>query len=481
MSSVVMPPEFTTERFVPSHFEAEHKTVIRGEEILFSSVAEDCVFYGEAGEMEASIFSISYIRNNTENQNRPVMFFWNGGPGSATSTLHLECFGPWLIGKDEKGEFQYSLNACDESILDLCDLVFVDPIGVGYSRLLDQNKKEKYYCVDGDARSVAFFMIEWLRRNGRWNSPVYICGESYGTIRACRVLAELGRSPYSESRKVPGIPVAGVILIGSAISMNGDGSRMMEPGVELVTAMMPAMAATNYYHHPEGKGTQETFVAQAWNFLKNELLCALFEGDDIAEERLEQDAQKLSEYTGMPKDYFIRNRLQVRSEEDFCMQVAADLGCRVDIYDSRMLSPLSGPYNAIGSANNVPLAVMNGLLGPKLGITMDRLYYTGNLTMNPYWNFDTEDIPFGKKTHLQCLKHAMDTNPDMKVLFASGLYDLCTHAGNTRYMLAHSGLPKDRLISREYPGGHGVYSSPEGKQMLFADVRAMLGAEDSND
>lgn len=330
MMGCCLPPEYTVEKFIPSHFEEGHVTQIRGQEIFFRSVSEDCVFYGEDGKMEASIFSISYMRQDVEQAGRPVMFFWNGGPGSATSTLHLECFGPWLMETDKNGNPQYGVKEEPESILDVCDLVFVDPIGVGYSRLLDQNKKEKYYSVDGDARSIAFFMTEWIRRNGRWNSPVYICGESYGTIRACRVLAELGRSPYSESRKVLGIPVKGVILIGSAISMNEEGNRMLEPGVDLVTAMMPAMAATNWYHHPEGKGTQEEFVANAWNFVREELLSALFEGDDCPEERLRADAVKLAEYTGMSEDYFVRNRLHVRSEYDFCTQVAADQGCRVD-------------------------------------------------------------------------------------------------------------------------------------------------------
>ena len=476
MSEIYMPPEYSVERFVPCRFEKEHSMEINGESVGFRSIAEDCVFYDEEGKAEATIFSISYLRKDVEKQNRPVMFFWNGGPGSATSTLQLECFGPWLLETDGEGKPVYGLKEAADGILDLCDLVFVDPIGVGYSRLLNQNRKEKYYSVDGDARSVAFFIAEWIRKNERWNTPIFICGESYGTIRACRVLAELGRSPYSESRKVLGIPVKGVILIGSALSMNQDGSRMLEPGIELVTAMMPAMAATNWYHHREGKGSQEEFVNKAWEFVKEELLGALFEGDNCPLDRVEKDASMLAYYTGMEKNYFLNTRLRVIREEDFCTQVAADLGCRVDIYDSRIRIPLKASYNVIGNANNVPLAVMNGILSPLLDIHMDRLYYTGNLTMNPFWNYKTEELPypFGQKTHVECLKSAMEANPHMEVLFASGLYDLCTHAGNTRYLLSHSGLPKERVTMREYPGGHGVYSSKEGKNQLFADVRRML-------
>ncbi|MDO5422554.1 MAG: hypothetical protein Q4F41_02365 [Eubacteriales bacterium] len=464
--------EYTVERFEPSRFVKSHQFMAGGQTIAFDSISEDCVFYGEDGKAEASIFSISYLRKDTDGK-RPVMFFWNGGPGSATSTLHLECFGPWLI-QTEEGKPRYGLVENPESLLELCDLVFVDPVGVGYSRLLNPEKRGKYFSVDGDARSIAFFIAEWIRRNGRWNCPLYLCGESYGTVRACRVLAELGRSPYSESRKVLGIQVAGVILIGSAISMKPDG-RLLEDGIELVTAMMPAMAATNWYHHPEGKKPQAEFVEEAWNFAKTELLSALFEGEDCPDERIAKDAKKLAEYTGMSEEYFRKTRLRLLSEQDFCVQTASDLGCRVDIYDSRVKIPLQADYNPVGNADNVPLAVMNGLLAPRLGIAFNRLYYTGNLTVYPDWDFDTEDLGPGlKKTHMGCLKAAMEANPAMETLFASGLYDLCTHVGNTRYALAHSGLPKERTIVREYPGGHGVYSSEEGKTRLMQDIRAML-------
>lgn len=475
MADESLPPEYALERFVPERAVREHVLKIHGEEIPFVSVSEDYVFYDEKGAPEASIFAISYLKKDAAG--RPVMFFWNGGPGSATSTLQMECFGPWQLAKDTDGKTVYGLQDADESILDICDLVFVDPVGVGYSRLLQPDKREKYYSVDGDARSVAFFIIEWMRRNRRWNDPVYICGESYGTVRACRVLAELGRSPYSESRKVPGIPVQGVILIGSAISMGSNPESLLEPGMELITAMMPAMAATNWYHHPKAEISQKDFVEQSWNFVREDLLGVLFAGDDCPQEKLESAAQKASYFTGLKKESLVKSRLHISSEEEFCMQVAADKGCRVDIYDSRVLSPLSGTYNVIGSADNVPLRVMNGLVAPRLGIAADRLYYTGNLTVIPTWNYDTEvpPAPLKKKKHIDCLRDAMKANPSMQVLFCSGLYDLCTHDGNTRYMLAHSGLPKSQYVHKEYFGGHGVYSSEEGKKQLFADVRELLG------
>ena len=471
MKQSKLPPGYTTERFTPGRFEEKHSVKIRGVSVPFQTIGEDCLFYSESGEAEASVFSFSYMRTEAESKGRPVMFFWNGGPGSATSTLHLECFGPWQMDRDESGKPVYGLKEDGDCLLDICDLVFVDPVGVGYSRLLDPGKREKYYSVDGDARSTAFFIVQWIKKYNRWDSPLYLCGESYGTVRACRVLAELGRSPYSESRMVLGIPVAGAVLIGLATSEDESG-RPMEPGLDLVTAMMPSMAAVNWYHHPEGKGRLEGFVEEAWSFVKGELLSALFEGDSCQDERVRELSGKLAFYTGMEKEYFVRNSLRLESEEDFMLQVAVDKGGRADIYDGRQLTSLQESYNSIGN-ENVPLAVMNGLLAPKLGIHMERLYYTGNLTVYPLWNFETEEVE-DKRTHIQCLKAAMESNPQMHLLMASGLYDLCTFAGNTRYVLSHSGLPMERVTAREYAGGHGVYSSEEGKRQFLQDVRKML-------
>lgn len=469
MPEIRLPDEFITETRKPIHYESEHSMVLKSGRISFRTVTEDCFIYGEDGAPEATVTSISYLRTDVQGP-RPVMFFWNGGPGSATNTLHLQCFGPWLIDSDDKGVFSYGLHEDADCLLDVCDLVFVDPVNVGYSRIFDKSKVMKYASVDGDARSVAFFMLDWLLKHHRWDSPVYICGESYGTIRACRVLAELGRSPYSESRKLPGLPVRGVVLVGVAC-----GTDVLEPGLDLGAAMLPGMAATNWYHHPQGKGEQLEFVQAAWEFAKHELIPALFDGDDCTDARLRAAAEKYAHFTGMPAEYFIKNRLVLQSADDFMTAVVAAEGSRVDVYDSRVTSPLDMPYNLVGDTN-VPLLVMNGLLAERLGVGRERLYYTGNLTLNPYWQNEGEPLPpHGKpKTHMECLRGAMLANKDMRLLVANGLYDLCTHAGNSWYIFSHAGLPRERVTQKNYFGGHGVYSTPEGKAQFLSDIRELI-------
>lgn len=460
---------YQTEKFESLGAIEQLEIPLRGGQISVSAVTEDHVFYDEDGRTEAAISTISYLRTDDGNTQRPVMFLWNGGPGSAVSMLQLECFGPYCMAKDEKETPLYSVEVEDDTILDICDLVYMDPVGVGYSRLLCEEAAEKYFSVDGDARSITFAIVSWLKKHQRWNSPIYICGESYGTIRACRVLEELGRDPFYGNRMMLGLPVAGVILIGSALSVGKEGTELIEPSLDLITAALPSMAAINWYHNHQNECSLEDFVEEAWEFGRTKLLPALFAGDACSEEEVKHVACQLAKYTGMDPSYFENSRLKLRSIDDFMTQVVCHKGMRVDLYDGRVTSSLTGSYNMVGDGN-MPIAVMNGILGPILEADPERVYYTGNLNVYPDWNYAAEN----GKSHMECLRAAAERMPEMKILMASGLYDLCTLAGNTRYQFTHSGIAEGRVINREYPGGHGVYSSKEGKAAFLRDVRELI-------
>ena len=154
------------------------------------------------------------------------------------------------------------------------------------------------------------------------------------------------------------------------------------------------------------------------------------------------------------------------------VQVAAGKGLRVDLYDGRKTQSLSSSYNVVGNGN-VPIRIMNGSLAKKLGVNGNRLYYTGNINVNDTWSMKTSD----SMSSMECLTSAMERMPDMQVLAASGLYDLCTLVGNTRYLFSHSGVKGKWLVNREYAGGHGVYSTKEGKAEFLLDVRTMIENE----
>lgn len=474
---MTLPALYNTERFEKMSVSAEHELQHRSGTIHFRSLVEDHFFYDENGTPEAVINTVSYLGDAEPGvSERPVLFLWNGGPGSATSMLQLECFGPYQMKKDEE---DHPINELEEDpgcLLDRCDLVFVDPVGVGFSRLLREEAAERYYSLMGDARSNAFAVLDWIRTHRRWNSPVYLLGESYGTIRVCRLLEEFGRNPMEGNRMMLGLPIAGVILVGVALSMDAKGGTF-DSAIDLLTAALPSMAATHWYHNIRGTGadgsdpvTEAEFTEQAWQFAARELRPAQFLGEDCPDSEIERIAGELSRLTGMSASYYIRNRLRLSSVEDFMLQVVQARGERVDLYDARMTFPLEGAYNLVGNGN-IPLQLMNGCLAERLGLGTDRQYYTGNINVNVGWNYEGLDHP----TNLECLRSAMNRMPDMQVLVASGRYDLCTLLGNTRYIFSHAGLGKTRLKMREYSGGHGVYSSAEGKREFLEDIRTMIG------
>ncbi len=462
---------FQTEYFQKLYAKSQQEITLRNGKIRVDTVTEDHIFYDCNGRPEAAITTIAYLRTDDGDTQRPVMFAWNGGPGSASSVLHLECFGPYCISSASEEMLAYGLECEPDTILDVCDLVYMDPVGVGYSRILNEERAADYLSVDGDARSITFAIVSWLKKHQRWNSRIYLCGESYGTIRACRVLEELGRNPFSGNLMMLGLKVSGVILIGSALSLDENG-HIIEPALELVTAALPTMAAVNWYHNKQSIGSREEFVEKAWAFCGNRLVPALFAGDDCPDEVIKKIAKELAEYTGVEAEYFEKTRLHLYDLEDFMTRVVSAKGLRVDVYDGRCTVPLKNAYNSVGDSN-LPLQVMNGLLAPKLNIETERLYYTGNLNVCKGWNYAVEN----GKSHMECLKAATERMPEMKVLAASGLYDLCTLTGNTRYQFSHSGIAKEKVIAKEYPGGHGVYSSKEGKAAFLKDVRELIAGK----
>ena len=467
---MAIPAIYNNEVFTKMSSVAKHGFEHVSGSFIVKSFVEDHVFYDENGCAEAVINTIAYTKDTDER--RPVMFLWNGGPGSATSVLNLECFGPYQMKKDADGMTQVNELVEDRHcLLDICDLVFVDPVGVGFSRLLNSKSKDKYYSLDGDARSNAYAVLDWIRAHRRWDSPVYLVGESYGTVRVSRLLEEFGRNPMYGNRMMLGLKISGVVLIGVALSIDGNGN-CCDPKLDLLTSALPTMAAVNWYHNHDKFGSyvsEADFVESAWRFAAKDLTPALFEGEECTEEEISRLAIKLGEFTGMDPSYFVKTRLRLNDVEDFMTQVLASEGKRVDIYDGRVAQPLAKAYNVVGD-NNIPLLLMNGKLAEKLSLNGQRLYYTGNINVNDGWSYSSSY----NLSNMDCLKNAMNRMPDMKVLVASGRYDLCTLLGNTRYIFSHAGLPKQNLIMREYSGGHGVYSSEEGKKKFLADVRTMI-------
>ncbi len=421
----------------------------------------------------ATIYSYAYFRSDVEDSSkRPVMFAYNGGPGSASLWLHLGLVGPRRVKLADEINLSavppFELEDNPNCLLDICDIVVVDMVGTGLGRLFDEGAKEKFYGSDADIRQLAMFVDGWLTRYDRHNSPVFLAGESYGTGRSALLAAELlGAGP--EDQDTLGISVSGILLLGT---------YFYEPTPFSQTALnLPSMAATNCYHHPGGKPELAEFVKQAYEFTGEEYLPAFYQGDVLPEERKAHIIERLAYFTGLEKDYLEQNWLDIPAR-DYMKLLLKDTHQVVGFYDSRYTWPdLPGIPDANVIADDPAMGQYTpayqagfALLRKELGITVERRSKGLAHGVNTQW-----DRKF-KRNPGQALAGAMRRNKRLNVFFASGLFDLCTTAGNARYLARHNKLDPSRITIGEYPSGHMAYLGEESAKMLGDDLRKFVSA-----
>ena len=475
------------EPFVESRFETKHEITVRGKRIPFSVIAEDFVIRDAAGEAEASIFSYSYLQcQEGKGPDRPVLFVWDGGPGCSAGTENLRSFGPWRLKTDPAtGEVPvnppYELEENPNCLLDVCDLVMIDPVGTGFAQNFNPDNN-KYYSVDGDAKAAALFIETWLNENHRWNSPRYLLGTSYGTIRCVRTVEEMNGGPFHKNGVHRSIPVNGVILTGAALAINETATSMTPEGIEPTLLLMRSMVATNEYHKGNKAPKALCDEAEAWAF--SELADFYANGGD--EEKRAALAAKMSEYTGLPAEVLLSFELKLPAAEVFTAMVLAGRGLDAGVYDARMTLPKNGNIGMADPAADDPgmgvytpalIGGMNGPLKEKLGIAFKRRFVYQDYGINGRWSwaFPEAVVPeLPARNHVQCLTAAMRRNQKMQVLFANGLYDLCAWSGTNKYTAENSELPAERTQFKEYPGGHMCYTDPEAAAQMAADIRDLI-------
>ena len=314
-----------------SRFESQGSVVLNGQTIPYRTVSEDNFFVDEEGQPTATIFSYAYFRSDVADPaTRPVLFAYNGGPGCSSLWIHAGLFGPRRVKLEDELHLPtvppFELEDNPHCLLDLCDIVLVDPVGTGFGRLIQEKARAEFYDADGDVKAMAMFIEQWLTRYNRRNSPILLAGESYGTGRSALLAAELlGAGPVKPDTL--GLSVSGIMLLGSTFFE----ANPAEPSaVNLIT-----MAATNHYHHPEGKPDRDAFIAQAFDFAKTEYLSALFQGDALPEAKQAAIAEKLTYFTGIETEFWIRHHLRIDMQKEFAHLLLKDQGLAVGFYDGR--------------------------------------------------------------------------------------------------------------------------------------------------
>ena len=469
---------FKSDGFTPARFETDNVLKLNGKKIPYHTVSEDNVFYDKDGKPIASIFSYSYIRSDIKDKkNRPVIFAYNGGPGSSSMWVHAGFLGARRVtyGKpDRPSSFgPYEVIDNPDCLLDIADIVLVDPVGTGYGVLIDPEQGTNFLGIEQDAEALLTFIEAWLRRHDRLLSPKYLVGESYGCTRSAEAA---GIAATRGKDRSYGIAFDGIVMIGNTVTV-GDYFGLGLP-VERSVIGFPTYAAVNWYHNKPSKQKVEDFVKEAKKFADEEYFLALYKGEEISEKEKKHIIDKVTYYTGVSKEYLIRNGLKI-DDATFRQEVIKKKGKAVSRFDGRITRDMLEPevveaekalwFDATADRySSYFYAATVGDILPGLGIKLDRSYVSSaNYYMD--WNKKVEYGTTGEQ-----LRNAMTRRHGMRVFFANGWYDLCTETGFVYHTLSHAGLPKDRVFFKGYKSGHMIYIGEDNIKELTTDIRKFI-------
>ena len=452
-----------------------HYTVTAGTIVLKEEQEKGSKSYGE--KAKASVFFVAYTLDNTgDTAKRPITFSFNGGPGSSSVWLHLGVLGPRCVETDQQGNLlqpPYRLIENQYSVLDQTDLVFIDPISTGFSRVVQGEEAKQFHGFNKDIESIGDFIRLYTTRYQRWTSPKFLIGESYGTTRAA------GLSGYLQERH--GLYLNGIMLISSVLDFQT--IRFMNGNDLPYILYLPSFTATAWYHNlldAELQVDLHQTLKEVEAFAVGEYTLALMKGTDLPEDERQEITRKLVRYTGLPIDYIERADLRVNIMR-FCKELLRAQGKTVGRFDSRFTgldrdsvgerfeydpsyTNILGPYTA----------TLNDYLRSQLKFESDLAYEILTDRVHP-WNYDTHQNQYVNVTDI--LRKAMTTNPYLKVFVASGYYDLATPYMATQYTFNHLGLDKSlqqNVSMSFYEAGHMMYVHQQSLIRLKKDLSCFI-------
>lgn len=455
-------------------FVSRHTGVFGGKRVEYVATVGETLIHDDKGQPTVRFVTTSYVAAGVNSASRPVLFAFNGGPSSASSILHMLALGPKrvVVGQDPANpETPTQTNDNQLTVLDVADLVFVDPAETGFSRILAAGRRETLYSVNGDAQSVSDFIVAWAKANGRETSPKYVLGESYGTIRAAIMAGQLANV----------MPLDGVFLFGQAVNMI-ETSQRAKNALAYATNL-PALAAIAAYHgrsaHRAGR-PPDAIVDEAYEFGMGEYLQALLAGNDLPERKRRRVASKLEQMTGIGVDYYLAHDLAITKIE-FAKELLKDRGQLLAIYDARFTSklPAAGepPRDPIVDIVNASSELFRQYFARDLGVSLPMSEYRGFAPGTETWEWNgtlEPGGPFRDYDYQVQLSQAFRANPRFRLLIGTGYHDLTTTIGPARYLVTRSDYPRERVLQRQYFGGHVAYIHDASHAAFTADLRAWL-------
>ena len=432
----------------------------------------------ETGEIEANIFFMAYSLDGAPAK-RPLMFSFNGGPGSASIWLHLGAIGPRRVKMLPGGEMPeppFELVDNQDTWLDQTDLVFIDPVGTGYSRAVKKELGKKFFGVRGDISSVAEFIRLYLSRYQRWNSPLFLVGESYGTTRAA------GLSGYLIDR---GIALNGVILVSSVLNFQ---TLAFTRGNDLPYILfLPSYTATAWYHKKLPADLQQrdlaSALAESQQFAAGNYATSLGKGDSLTAQEKQSLIDQVARFTGLDRSVVDFNEARVE-QAVFCRELLHSQRLTVGRLDSRFtgddITRVRGEgrfFDPSLAAIRPPFtATFNNYVRTDLGFKSDLEYYVLGGGIGEWdWGSAGEGFPDTS----EALRLAFVKNPYMKLFVANGYYDLATPFFATQYTLDHMNLTlqqHQKITLGYYDAGHMMYIKSDSLAHLKKDVSAFLAS-----
>lgn len=449
-----------------------HSGDFNGQRVVYSAIVKENLLPGPEGRPDATLVTTSYIREGVgDASKRPVVFIFNGGPGASSTPLHLNGVGPVLRGEKE-------MYNNPSSLLDVADLVFIDPVGTGFSRNFTTAAGPRYWSRTGDASSVTGVISSWLKERGRERSPKYLMGESYGTVRAAVILQD-----FQEQLHFDGVVLVSMVSTGTSPDDGYLGD-------------FPSMAATARYW---GKASKDKSVKAAFEeaaaFVERVLAPAYAAGSGLTEARRREIAQRMSSMIGIPSDTILAKNLRLGKDE-FMFSVIADRGLRTGQLDTRISAPLQGATKGAGGDPTMfgpgglkrdgsqtigidepnapreptrPPTLTERYFRETLGFnTPVRVYRGVNFDVNFAWNHEG-----GGDIH-PVLAKAMQRDAGLRLLWTGGYFDLSTPAYAARVSLQRAGVPKERTEEALVVGAHSTFDEPQNRAALTDDLRRFM-------
>ncbi|HXO45088.1 MAG TPA: hypothetical protein VN846_06430 [Candidatus Cybelea sp.] len=461
----------------------DHSIRIGDQTINYKAIASTTLLKDDKGEPTALMYSTAYTRSDVKDfSQRPVAFIYNGGPGSASVWLHMGAFGPRRVATENASATPpapYKVVDNTESLLDKTDMVFIDPVGTGFSHAVGKAQDKDFWGVDSDVRSLAQFISTYVSRNNRWNSPKFLIGESYGTFRS----VALGN--YLQSND--GMYLNGIVLISNVIDV---GTLSFSPGDDRPYMFyLPTYAATAWYYKLLKNRPDDlvAFVASARKFAATEYSAALMQGSKLSDADKADIASKLADFTGLSQDFWIKAELRATLGQ-FGAEILRSRGLTIGRYDARYTGPtydqltenteFDPSYTAVVGAFS---SAFNSYIREDLKFGQDKTYKILPNEPGQAWDWKHNAGPGnffpGAPTVAGDLIRELIDNPHLQIQVENGYFDMATPFFATEYTIDHALLPghvQDRVHLQYYNSGHMIYLHDEDRIKLKNNIAGFI-------